>query len=114
MIFTTALKTVGIMIASYVIGCLFYYVTAKEERLHKNRLLDEWFSLTISFIIYVWISKVMSQGLRVFYDPIATLAYPSNATSIYIATTLFVIHLLWRHKVKKKDDLSLFFVATPV
>ncbi|HLS66727.1 MAG TPA: hypothetical protein VK029_07010 [Pseudogracilibacillus sp.] len=114
MVLTTALVTIGKLIVSYAFGCLFYYVTATEERNIKKKLLDELLALTINFVIFIWIGKILSQGLRIFRDPLAALAYPSNAASIYIATSLFIVHLLYRHFRKGKRDEEIIRVATPV
>src|SRR5690625_7299104 len=113
MVLTTALVTIGKLIVSYAFGCLFYYVTATEERNIKKKLLDELLALTINFVIFIWIGKILSQGLRIFRDPLSALAYPSNASSIYIATSLFIVDLVYLHFSKgKRDDESIRVVIT--
>jgi len=114
MVFTTALETVGLYIASYSIGCLFYYVIATEKGKRKRQLLDGFLSLTLNFVIFIWIGKIASQGLRIFHDPLATLAYPSNALAVYIATGLFISHLIYRRMHKQTRDEILIPVAIPV
>lgn len=114
MVFTTALETIGLLIVSYALGCLFYYVVATEKGQRKRRLLDGFLSLTINFVIFIWVGKIVSQGLRIFRDPLATLAYPSNALAIYMATALFIAHLIYRRMRKQIRDEILVPVAIPV
>src|SRR5699024_7489123 len=62
--------------------------------------------LTINFIIYIWIGKIIVNFNKFITDPLAILAYPSNSYAFYIATILIIINLLYR-KYRHKENVSI-------
>lgn len=115
----TVLKSVVIILISFGAGFLYYYVVSHENKDVKRKKIDQATSFLINFIIFIWLGKVIAKWSLFIKEPFAVLAYPSNATSFYIATVLITINMLYisrRKNVQLHDYfysfLSVFLVAT--
>ncbi|SHF83316.1 hypothetical protein [Ornithinibacillus halophilus] len=107
---TWALENIAIFVISFIAGFLFYYVISPIERLEKKKHLEEVLSMLINFVVYIWISKIIINIGLFFTDPIAVLAYPSNAQAFYLATVLTGIHIAY--KVRKHNWDVMRFIST--
>lgn len=105
------IKSVGIVIISFIIGISFFYFTSSLSTEKKKQQLEDVLSLIINFVIYIWVGKVILNLSLFISDPLAVLAYPSNASSFYVATLLLLINIgyrVWRHQFSVVKWLSVF------
>ncbi len=93
MTWTSAIEHIVILLASFAIGIAAYIGISKETFKVKKKRLDWLFSITIQLVIYIWIAKVIVLFNLVIKDPFAVLAYPSNATILYLALIFTSIHI---------------------
>src|SRR5690625_4463590 len=104
------MSSIGILILSFIIGGLFFYVTSEESKAIKKKQIETIFSLLINFIIYIWIGKIIQHFPLLLKDPLAILAYPSNSQSFYIATALIIVNLIYRI-ARHKEKINFIFQA---
>lgn len=102
---TTAFTKIGNLVFSFLIGILFFYITSSSTKQEKKQQIDQFMSYLINFILFIWAGKIMIHIQIFFQDPFAVLAYPSDSRSVYIATTLLIIQLMYR-KVRKQLFVS--------
>ncbi len=93
MTWTTAIEQIIIIMASFAIGVAGYIGMSQEVFKVKKKRLDWLFSMVIQLVIYIWIAKVIVLFKVVFKDPLAVLAYPSNAMILYLALLFTAIHI---------------------
>lgn len=93
---TTILVSMGILIVSFLGGIIMYYVVSYEANDQKKKQIEAVVSLSINFVIYIWLGKIILKLDRFFKDPLAVLAYPSTSHAIYLATFFIIINLLYR------------------
>lgn len=107
----TVIKSVGIIIISFIIGISFFYFTTSLSTEKKKQQLEDVLSLIINFVIYIWVGKILLNLSLFISDPLAVLAYPSNASSFYVATLLLIINIgyrVWRHEFNIVRWLNVF------
>src|SRR5690625_3925685 len=95
------LMRVGVLVVSFIIGLIFFYVIHPDEKAIKKQQLEEVSSQLINFVIFIWIGKIISHIQLFVQDPLAVLAYPSDATAFYTATILFLLTISYRIYRKK-------------
>lgn len=83
------LSSIGIMVVSFIIGLIFFYVISPQPHVEKKQRLEEVISLIVNFVIFIWIGKIIVRFSVFIEDPLAILAYPSDSSAFYIAS-LFV------------------------
>lgn len=111
---TTVILSVGILIISFVIGIIFFYMTSTETKEMKKKQLEDVISLTINFVIYIWVGKIIVNFPKFISDPLAILAFPSNSKAFYVATLFIIINLFYR-KLRHKQDVGIILqVFLPV
>src|SRR5690625_5171379 len=110
----TVLKAIGIYIISFLAGFAFYYFTNQKGKAEKRKMIDQFLSLIINFIIYIWLGKIIVHILLVFKDPLAVLAYPSDSKVLFVATILFAGHLVYFLFKRKKEMLEQLRAAFPM
>src|SRR5699024_11194298 len=72
---------------------------------------EEVLSLIINFVIFIWVGKIVLNVSTFVSDPLAVLAYPSNAAAFYVATFFFFINIgykIWRHSFNVVEWLGAF------
>lgn len=103
MIWTHVIEHVAILICSFAVGIAVYFLMSRAPMKEKKARVNWLVSIVIQLVIYVWIAKALMQFSTLIKDPLAVLAYPSNATIFYIALLFLAMHL-WIHI--KKNVLS--------
>lgn len=111
---TTALISIGILIGSFIIGIIFFYVINKGNRKEKKQRMDTLLSFVVNFVLFIWAGKIMLHLSLFFQDPFAVLAYPSDSKAFYIATILIIINLLYHYYRKNLQVYMLLETAIPV
>src|SRR5699024_7618078 len=109
-----ALEKVGVIIGSFLIGFLFFYIISPFEKKTKKHTLDQLSSLLINFVIYIWLGKIVL-NLDIFVtDPLAILAYPSDSSTFYFASFLIVLQICWKVWRKKIVDTNMLVAFVPI
>jgi hypothetical protein len=111
---TAVMKTVGMLVASFLLGMGLFFVLSPNEKQVKKQQLEEVLSYIIQFIIYLWIGKAIIFFPKVIQDPIAVLAYPSNSTAFYLASIFTLLHLVYKIRKGTVDAIRLFEVFVTV
>lgn len=111
---TFKLMSIGIIVISFVVGFIFFYLISHLSEEHKKAQIEEMVSQLINFIIFIWIGKIILNFSIFIKDPLAILAYPSNSGAFYIAILLSTILLFYKAKKKKFDVLQLITSFLPV
>ncbi|HZW68242.1 MAG TPA: hypothetical protein VFF20_06525 [Pseudogracilibacillus sp.] len=107
---TTIIVSLAIFIVSFLVGILTYYVLAYEKKEKRKKQIEDIISLSINFVIYIWIGKILVNLSKFLTDPLAILAYPSNSYALYIATLFICINLLYR-KLRHHEEIGLIAEA---
>jgi len=100
---TNAIEHIVILIISFIVGVGGYIGMNKEPFQQQKKRLDWLLSIVIQLVIYIWLAKVLVLFNIAIKDPFAVLAYPSNATMLYLALIFTGIHIAVHIK---KDVLS--------
>ncbi|MDY0406835.1 hypothetical protein P5G51_017045 [Virgibacillus sp. 179-BFC.A HS] len=88
------LQKIGILTVSMLLGYVYYFWISREDRSVKLQNGSLMASMLINFVIYLWVGKIVMHGLLFIQDPLAVLAYPSDARAFYFATGLSFIHVI--------------------
>ena len=108
---TTVMTSIGILVISFLIGFLFFYVTTDKPKDVKKKQLESILSFLINFVIFIWVGKIVVNSKIFFQDPLAILAYPSNASAFYIASVLIAINITYhliRNRLNGMDVINTF------
>lgn len=106
----TVIKSIGILIASFIIGIGYYYFQSNQSKAIRKKQIEATSSLLINIVIYIWIGKVLVNLPKFINDPLAILAYPSNANAFYVASVLGLVNIIINVK-KKKVALNTYIEA---
>lgn len=110
----SVLKSIGILIISFLIGIVLFYVISNDEKEEKKKQIENVVSLSINFVIYVWLGKIILK-LNVFIkDPLAVLAYPSTSQTIYMATLFTIVNLLYRKFRHSEKIAPIMYTFIPI
>jgi|SRR5690625_2683612 len=110
----SVLESIGIIVVSIGIGCLYYYVMSPVKESIKRKQLNDGLSLLINFIIYIWIGKILANVTTFIKDPFAVLAYPSDGTAFYIATGLLMINIIYKKRREKVSIVLSLYLFLPI
>lgn len=111
MAYYMVLKSIAFIVLSVAIGFGYFYLISPSEWGAKKKQLDETVSLLINFVIYMWLGKIVVNLSTFINDPIAVLAYPSNAKAFYVATIFLIINIIYKNRrsnLQIKQYLYLF------
>lgn len=95
------LISIGTIIISFIIGCVFYFVMSPVKKNLKKEHIQKIISLLIDMVIFIWISKVIVNISQFIRDPLAVLAYPSDSSAFYIAIGIMLVYLAYKQKRSK-------------
>lgn len=103
------LTAIGILIGSFLLAFVFYFIISSDERKIKMKNLEQISGIIINFIIYVWVAKVVLNIAIFIRDPIAVLAYPSDSRAFYFAFVFLIVHIIYQGR---KDDWKISEIKT--
>lgn len=106
----TVIKSIGLLIVSFLIGIGYFYIQSDRSKKTRKKQIEVVSSILINIVIYVWVGKVLVNLPKFVSDPLAILAYPSNANAFYVASVLGLINIIINIK-KKKIDLNTYIEA---
>lgn len=92
------LLSIAIIIISFVIGFIFFYIISPLSKEEKRKHIEELVSLLINFIIFIWVGKIIMNLAIFISDPLAVLAYPSDSSAFYIACLLIILNIIYKTK----------------
>lgn len=95
------LISIGTIIISFIIGCVFYFVMSPVKKNLKKEHIQKIISLLIDMVIFIWISKVIVNISQFIRDPLAVLAYPSDSSAFYLAIGIMLVYLAYKQKRSK-------------
>lgn len=113
MLSTTVMMSIGILVSSFIVGFLFYFLIADEAKERKKQHAENILSLLINFILYIWIGKVVIHINLFVQDPLAVLAYPSDSRAFYIASVLITVNIYYLITTKRQTGRPLFNTFVP-
>lgn len=115
--YSQAIISIGILLVSFLVGLVFYYILSNKSKSEKKTEMNTLTSFIINFILFIWLGKVLINLPLLFSDPLVVLARPSDSKAFYVAMGLIIINIIY-HKVKHKLDVTaliqnllVFFVA---
>ncbi|GAB4074448.1 hypothetical protein GCM10028778_19510 [Barrientosiimonas marina] len=114
MLSTWVLVQLTYMAMSIAAGLVLFYVTSQAGRSEKKQQLEESVSLIVNFILYIWAGKIVLNIAVFVTDPLAVLAYPSDANAFYIAVLLLLVNIGYTVKRHKKDLNSILSALVPI
>lgn len=79
------LTPIGILVISFLTGFLFFYANSPLDKERKKQHMDEGLSMLINVVLFIWLGKIVLNLPTFLQDPLAILAYPSDAASLYFA-----------------------------
>ncbi|WP_208591836.1 hypothetical protein [Gracilibacillus suaedae] len=85
-----------LIIVSFVLGFLFFYWISPYPKEKTKNIIDTVSNIFITFMIAIWIGKIVLQFQTFLSDPVAILAYPANTNAFYIAVILTILFSKWR------------------
>jgi len=98
-------STIAIIIFSWSMGFLTYYILSDSTKAEKKASMEEIAGQLIHFVIFLWIGKIIL-NLNIFIiDPLAILAYPSDSYAFYFAILLSGFTIVIQYKRRKIDAL---------
>src|SRR5699024_3336455 len=109
-----ALQKIGVIVGSFLIGFIFFYVTSPMTKKSRKHALDHLSNLLIIFVVGIWIGKIVL-NINVFVkDPFAILAYPSDSSAFYFASFLTMVYIGWKVSRKTVTDFNMLIAFVPV
>lgn len=107
---TAILISLAILVISFMSGLLIYYLIEERHDENLKKAIEGVISLSINFVIYIWLGKILVNVKKFFSDPLAVLAYPSNSHAFYLATLFMLVNLLYR-KYRLGEQVNLLLQA---
>ncbi|HLS59574.1 MAG TPA: hypothetical protein VK044_00390 [Virgibacillus sp.] len=108
------LTSIAIIVMSFIIGLMFFYLTSPLSHVERKQQIEEVISLLINFVIFIWIGKIVVRFSIFIEDPLAILAYPSDSSAFYVASLLIVVNIVYKMKRHQFDAESLMRTFVPV
>lgn len=108
------LLPIALFIASMAGGIFIFYLTSHLSKETKKLHIEQMISELITFVIFIWLGKIIINITLFVQDPLAVLAYPSDSKAVYIAVLLSGISLYIKSKKGKIQAISLFESFLPV
>src|SRR5699024_5766060 len=97
----TVIKSISILIASFLIGLGYFYIQSEQSKNTRKKQIEAISSLLINLVIYIWLGKIIVNLPKFINDPLAILAYPSNSSAFYVASLLGLINIIINVRNKK-------------
>lgn len=106
MLITAKLISLAIIIVSFIIGLISFYIMIPLPKAEKKQYIEELNTQLINFILFIWVAKVILNFSLFITDPMVVLAYPSNSQAFYLAILFNVLLFLYKGTKKKINMLA--------
>ncbi|WP_440896354.1 hypothetical protein ACS127_17810 [Amphibacillus sp. Q70] len=114
MVIVTKVIAIGIIIISFIIGFVFFYIFGDFLKEEKKKYIEALISQLLNFIIFIWIGKILLNFSLFVQDPLAVLAYPSDSKAFYLAVLFTAITVIYHLKHKNLETLKFFEAFTHI
>lgn len=104
MVITSRIISIGIIIASFAIGLVSYYLLSDFPKKEKKKHIDEVTSQLINFVIFIWVGKIVLNLSLFLQEPVTVLAYPADSGAFYLAVLFTAITIVYK-SIRKNLDL---------
>lgn len=101
-------SSVGIILISFTIGFLTYYLINDLEKEKKKTYMEAVLGQLINFIIFVWVGKVVLNFETFIADPLVVLSYPSDSHAFYLAVLMSATIIVMQAKRGKINGAQFF------
>lgn len=98
-----------VFVIGFGIGLLFLGFLKAFEKNELKQQIDDILSIVFTFIIALWIGKVLLRFPQFLEDPMAVLVYPSNTATFYSAVLLTIIYSAYTFKKKHISMFTILF-----
>src|SRR5690625_1631004 len=109
-----ALISIGIIIVSFLVGYLFFYVVSDGTKEQKKNHIEESTSQLINVVIFTWIGKIVLNIQMFIKDPLVILAYPSNSHAFYFGIGCVAVTLAYKSMKGKVALFPLVHAFVPI
>ncbi|SDI57073.1 hypothetical protein [Natribacillus halophilus] len=96
MVITSAIVSIGIIIASVAVGLISFNLLSDWPKAEKKKQIEALTSQLINFVIFVWVGKILLNLSLFIQDPMAVLAYPGDSGAFYLATLFTAIIVVYK------------------
>jgi len=69
----TVIKSISILIASFLIGLGYFYIQSEQSKNTRKKQIEAISSLLINLVIYIWLGKIIVNLPKFINDPLAIL-----------------------------------------
>jgi hypothetical protein len=108
MAIASKLIMIGIVAISVLAGLISFYLMTDSPKDVKKKQIEEFISLFINFVLFIWLGKIIANWKIFISDPLAVLAYPSDSDAFYLAVLFSVTVLVYKSKYKKINVKEFF------
>lgn len=105
---------VGMIAFSVAIGFIVFFVISDLPKSQKKKMITEMISQLVNLVIYIWLGKIILNLALFVKDPLAILAYPSNAHAFYLAILFSALTLAYKQIRRQMDVASFIHACIPV
>ncbi|GGJ93609.1 hypothetical protein GCM10007063_15210 [Lentibacillus kapialis] len=104
----------AIVFVSILAGIIFFYISSPSVKHEKKQQLEEGTSLIINFVLFIWAGKIVL-NIHIFVtDPLAVLAYPSDAHAFYMAVLLLLVNIVYKATRKQMYVGTVLSALVPI
>lgn len=114
MVAAQKLTMVAIIAGSMAIGFIVFFVISDLPKSQKKKMITEMISQLVNVVIYIWLGKIILNLALFVKDPLAILAYPSNAHAFYLAILFSALTLAYKQIRRQMDVASFIHACIPV
>lgn len=108
------LTAIAIIALSMALGLIAFYLISDLPNSQKKKWMSDMVSQLINFVIFIWVGKILLNISIFITDPLAILAYPSNADAFYLAVLFSALTLAYKQLRGQMDVISLIDKFIPV
>lgn len=114
---TTVVISISIKIISVIAGVAVFYFVSGLANERKKKLAEVVVSQIINFVLFIWLAKILLNLPLFLSDPLAVLAYPSDASAFYLAIFFSAILIVYSAKKGRIEGAAfvqaLLFILLP-
>lgn len=93
----------GMKAVSWLLGFIVFYLLSPMPKAQRKHQIQEVSAHLINFVLFIWLGKLLLNFPRFIENPLAVLAYPSNASAFYLAVLFTLGTVIYKMKKEKVD-----------
>lgn len=114
MVITNVMVSAALIIISFTISFVIFYIYSDLKREKKWKLIQEIISQLINFIFFIWVAKILLNFSLFIKAPLTLLAYPSDSYTFYIAFIINSVLFIYINRKKRLDTTDFLEAFTIV